>query len=596
MNRISVFMSGMLLLLRYAAMAQPISGVVNNYAAVTNISGTGITVASTAMAAPFLPGDRALLIQMKGASVNQTNQAGFGDIVSMGGAGTYEFLNVSSASGSVVTVSSALTRTYNVSSGWVQLVRVPRFCSPVVSNTLSCASWTSTTKTGGVLAFEAGTLTLNADIDVSEKGFKGGSFTAGTFSCTVGTFGGASGVYGGQKGESISEYVPGLNGFKGHQANGGGASNAGNSGGGGGGNAGEGGFGGNQYSGCDTIYDERGIGGASLTPVLSSMWLGGGGGGGFRDNGLTASSGGNGGGIIYIRANAIIANGHMISSNGGNVTIMADGEGSGGGGAGGTVFLECNNISGNLSVNTKGGFGGSNNNSMFVSFCHGPGGGGGGGLFAFSGASLPGNVTYNTQGGLPGVINNTSSACYNTSFGATAGASGTLIAGLPASAQILNAAPALVITPSTTICRGEAVTLFANNGQAYYWSNGSNDSTIVVTPSVSTSYTVVSTHGNVNSCQASASTNIIVSLCTGIASLHIQGAQFSMYPNPAGNQLFVETPAAMRLIIYDGLGKTVMDRPLSEGVNTLDLSDLKPGVYLVTDAAHTQVMKLIRAD
>ena len=72
--------------------AQAISGTVNNYAEVTALAGTNITVVS---AAGFSVGDRILIIQMKGATINTTNTANFGDITNYGNAGNYEFADIS---------------------------------------------------------------------------------------------------------------------------------------------------------------------------------------------------------------------------------------------------------------------------------------------------------------------------------------------------------------------------------------------------------------------------------------------------------------------------------------------------------------------
>ena len=67
------------------------------------------------------------------------------------------------------------------------------------------------------------------------------------------------------------------------------------------------------------------------------------------------------------------------------------------------------------------------------------------------------------------------------------------------------ASVAVVLTPTvtitsnpifTTICTGDAITLNASGGSIYLWSNGSSTSSISVTPSVSTSYTISTTNGS----------------------------------------------------------------------------------------------------
>lgn len=63
------------------------------------------------------------------------------------------------------------------------------------------------------------------------------------------------------------------------------------------------------------------------------------------------------------------------------------------------------------------------------------------------------------------------------------------------------------VSPNTTICSGSQTTLTASGGANYSWSNGSTTATIVVTPTASTSYSVVVSSGN---CSSSASVAVVV--------------------------------------------------------------------------------------
>ena len=226
-------MKKIFLLLAYilcaTANAQNISGIINIYTNVTAIGGANVTVGS---AAGFAVGDKIMVIQMKGATINNVNNATFGNISSLNTAGQYETRTITVIAGNVITANSALVNVYDVANGFVQVVRVPTYCQPVVNTTLTCGAWNGTT--GGVLAFDAGTLTLNSDINVTALGFRGGTFTSNFFCCSSNVFAGPTN--GGQKGESISNWLVGLDKNKGKHANGGGGSNCGNSGGGGGGN------------------------------------------------------------------------------------------------------------------------------------------------------------------------------------------------------------------------------------------------------------------------------------------------------------------------------------------------------------------------
>ena len=77
------------------SIAQPvsISGVVNLYSHVSQVDYANnlVTVDQTT---GFQPDDRVLLIQMRGASISSGNLSTFGDITSLGGAGSFELLTI----------------------------------------------------------------------------------------------------------------------------------------------------------------------------------------------------------------------------------------------------------------------------------------------------------------------------------------------------------------------------------------------------------------------------------------------------------------------------------------------------------------------
>jgi gliding motility-associated-like protein len=408
------------LFIGHAALGQTtISGIINQYAKVTYIAGTGDRLRVGANL--FAVNDRVLVIQMKGAAINTANAATYGDVTALNTAGNYEFATVVNVSGDTVVLGSPLCKQYNPDDS-VQMVRVPVYRGSVrVTAQLTCPPW-GPGGTGGVLALEVeDSLVLDADIDVSEKGFQGAQTFANGFFCNNNTFFTALATEG-MKGEGITHYV--TNQFYGRAklANGGGGAAAGNSGAGGGGNYGAGGKGGNQYSGCNNPADYGALGGVALTDP-DRIFLGGGGGGPQRDNGSTVFPGGNGGGIVMVKARIIVGNGHNISANGGSVPTISD-EGTSGGGAGGSIILVCNQYATALQIGAAGGAGGSTQNVLFPGDCHGPAGGGGGGVIRMSVASLPGGVTTNVAGGASGLVLNPASSCYNTSYGAAPGQAG----------------------------------------------------------------------------------------------------------------------------------------------------------------------------
>jgi hypothetical protein len=340
---------------------------------------------------------------------------------------------------------------------------------------VTSSPWNGTT--GGVVAIEATTsLTFNNIIDVSGKGFVGGSVTTGWFMCNDPNFA-SPGTNAGKKGEGIALAPLNLDGNRAPLANGGGGSNSGNPGAGGGSNGGAGGRGGNQFSGSCPVNTAFGMGGYLLDYSTFRAYLGGGGGGGYKDNGMNATAGSNGGGIVFIITPTIIGNNQQIVASGANVIGNTDSEGAGGGGAGGCVYLLTQNISSNLNVNVKGGNGGNIFSTLWASACHGPGGGGGGGAIVFQQATTPINVTPLLTGGNAGSVLHTGPACAGTSFGAQAGAPGILM---------YNYVPPTPGTPpnlgpDTLICAGAALTLQPDSTyNSYTWNTGATTASITI--------------------------------------------------------------------------------------------------------------------
>lgn len=437
-----------------------ISGVVNSYTSVSAVSGNDVTVASSAA---FSAGDRVLLIQMQGATIDETNAATFGDISNLGNAGNYEFSTVCAIPNGTTLTLIGVQRSYDAS-GVVQLVHVPQYVDATVTGTLTASPWDGTT--GGILAFEcSGDLTLNSDIDVEGLGFRGGTVTTSNYSCAwfsnvTDYFYDISSGEGAMKGEGIAQYISGKTGGRGPQANGGGGSNDHNGGGGGGSNAGAGGIGGERVKPstftCQCIAPGEGGNDLIYSNAANNVFLGGGGGAGHENNPATATAGGNGGGIVIIRANTLVGNGNAINASGADVTANSA-DGAGGAGAGGTVLLDIPNYNTGVTVNATGGNGG-NVANIGPSNCNGPGGGGGGGLLWVSPASISGGITLLNTGGANGTTIATiqSNCTLNGANGAQPGNTGSSLTNLAIVDNACNVAP---ITTSASICAGDSLFL-----------------------------------------------------------------------------------------------------------------------------------------
>ena len=226
----------------HAQTATSVGGIINIYAPVDSIDiCTNSLYINAGLANNFKPGDTVLLIQMKGAYINTSDNSAFGDILDYKDAGNYEINYVSSVPArNIVVLKNFLSRSYDFSRGLLQLVRVPYYKSADVNSLLTCSVWDG--RVGGITALIVqDTLTFYADIDVTGKGFKGGSgknknrpdvvCNVQRFYCPGDT------VTAAYKGESFVTVSPDKTGGSGKLAAGGGSGQEHNSGGGGGGNS-----------------------------------------------------------------------------------------------------------------------------------------------------------------------------------------------------------------------------------------------------------------------------------------------------------------------------------------------------------------------
>jgi PKD repeat protein len=391
--------------------SQNISGIINKYAAITAVDTCAgqINVNSTT---GFVVGDKVLLIQMLGATIKQTNGSEFGDITNLRSVGKHEINQIDSISGNIVFFRFKLLNDYFTTDGVCQMVSFPQFQTATVTDTIRAKPWDGAS--GGIIAFEATTLTLNAPIVASEVGFRGGA-TKRYPDCDGGFFGYTQYYYplnaanndnGGPKGEGVALPILNKECGRGAQANGGGGGNNHKAGGGGGAHIANGGNGGDNDR-ADVfrcIGTNPGKAGKGLSNISVDQIFFGGGGGAGQNKEITDSKGGNGGGIVFIKATSINGNNKKIIAKGGSAKLSS-GDGGGGGGAGGTIFIESKQITGTLTLETTGGVGG--NSASGSGYDFGPGGGGAGGRIMIDATVAPTSVL---TGGNAGICTGTNSS------------------------------------------------------------------------------------------------------------------------------------------------------------------------------------------
>jgi len=348
---------------------------INTYAAVIDSAlAPGATAIAVDSSAGFAAGDELMLVQMQ--------DSGFPER-----AGRFEFITLASATSGTLTLGTPLKYAYAsnafdaVAARVAQLVRVPHYRNVDIAlgASITCLAWDG--HRGGIVALRAsGALTIAGAMDVSGKGFRGGTPSP------------PSAPNYGNAGESTTGHGGPL-GFANHGGGGGGSASdtAGCPQGGGGGGGGYGTVGTRGTHSASLVNSgARGltVGANNLRRLLPGS--GGGAAANFWDgSGVAevAGAGGAGGGAIYVTA-ATLSLGGTLSAAGadGQSVVSTLNAGGGGGGSGGAIFMSADNAVGmdSLRMSVVGGAGGLGGAGV-----PGGGDGGAGGLGALKLAGPP---------------------------------------------------------------------------------------------------------------------------------------------------------------------------------------------------------------
>ena len=154
----------------------------------------------------------------------------------------------------------------------------------------------------------------------------------------------------------------------------------------------------------------------------------------------------------------------------------------------------------------------------------------------------------------------------------------------------INPLPNITITNPSYICSGNSGTLTASGANNYVWSTSATTSVIVISPTVTTNYSVTGT--DANGCSNSASVTQSVSVCTGIQNLNNELT--NVYPNPSNGLITIEVLTPSNILILDVLGKNVYTKLLENGKHQINLSEFSKGLYLMKISSENNVNKTVR--
>lgn len=151
----------------------------------------------------------------------------------------------------------------------------------------------------------------------------------------------------------------------------------------------------------------------------------------------------------------------------------------------------------------------------------------------------------------------------------------------------VNPLPVLSLSSTGTICTGNTATINISGANTYTWSTGSNANSVIVSPTVTTYYSVSGTDGL--GCNAKDSVLITVNACVGVNELSLNNNNAIVFPNPAQEQITVlfntnETGTYTISIIdvYGRIVKNDFDSAVSgENSHTVLLNDMAKGLYFI---------------
>jgi hypothetical protein len=140
------------------------------------------------------------------------------------------------------------------------------------------------------------------------------------------------------------------------------------------------------------------------------------------------------------------------------------------------------------------------------------------------------------------------------------------------------AAPLVTLTSGAPfLCQGSTVTISASGNHSYAWNTSATGSTISVSPSVTTVYSVVAT--GTNGCMTNASITQSVSLCEGLSEQALAAGPL-VYPNPSTGFVSINGSLAegTTLVIMNALGQRVAEINPGKKGDMISLQ-LAPGLY-----------------
>lgn len=143
---------------------------------------------------------------------------------------------------------------------------------------------------------------------------------------------------------------------------------------------------------------------------------------------------------------------------------------------------------------------------------------------------------------------------------------------------MVNPSPVISVAGTQTACLGQGVSLTASGANSYTWSTGATTNTVVVSPSVTSQYTV---SGTSSGCNGSTTVAVNIVDCSGVNEANL-ASDVNVFPNPGNGQFTMQLSNSENSLVTvtNALGQVILVQK-AETIIKFDISGYDKGLYFV---------------
>lgn len=159
----------------------------------------------------------------------------------------------------------------------------------------------------------------------------------------------------------------------------------------------------------------------------------------------------------------------------------------------------------------------------------------------------------------------------------------------------VNPYPSLTITSNDSIlCAGQQAILQCNGANSFLWSTLSPAGQITVSPTVTTTYSVIGTAAS--GCSNTASYTQSVTVCNGIAVNNINDSHIKIFPNPGAGLFNIKGNIEGEIEIFNALGQRIYCQKIATETFVIDLGEFSDGIYFIKikNESNEKCVKIIK--